>query len=57
MHTPLRCIIEVEAEKIFTWDLGKMLQAHDPGVWFGESQKLINKYMAQAHLDLSVSVD
>ena len=57
VHTPLRCIIEGEPEKIFTWDLGKMLQAHDPGVWFGESQKLINKYMTQAHLDLSVSVD
>ena len=55
VHTPLRCIIEVVAEKILTWDLGKMLEAHDEGVWFGESQKLINKYMAQANLDLSVS--
>ncbi len=45
VHTPLRCIIEVVPEKILTWDLGKMLDAHDPGVWFGESQKLIEKYM------------
>jgi general stress protein 26 len=45
VHTPLRCIIEVVPEKILTWDLGKMLDAHDPGVWFGESQKLVEKYM------------
>jgi hypothetical protein len=38
-----------------TWDLGKMLEAHDEGVWYGESQKLVNKYMSQAQLDLSVS--
>ena len=35
VHTPLRCILEVVPEKIMTWDLGKMLEAHDPGVWFG----------------------
>lgn len=45
VHTPLRCIIEVIPEKIMTWDLGKMLEAHDPGVWFGESQVLVEKYM------------
>ena len=45
VHTPLRCIIEVVPEKILTWDLGKMLEAHDPGVWFGESQKLVEKHM------------
>ncbi len=45
VHTPLRCIIEVIPEKILTWDLGKMLEAHDPGVWFGESQFLVQKYM------------
>lgn len=45
VHTPLRCIIEVVPEKILTWDLGKMLEAHDPGVWFGESQHLVQKYM------------
>ncbi len=45
VHTPLRCIIEVVPEKILTWDLGKMLEAHDPGVWFGESQKLVKKHM------------
>ncbi len=26
--------------------LGKMLDAHDEGVWYGESQKLVEKYMA-----------
>lgn len=46
VHTPLRCIIEVIPEKIMTWDLGKMLEAHDPGVWFGEAQKLVQKYMS-----------
>jgi general stress protein 26 len=56
VHTPLRCIIEVHPEKILTWDLGKMLQAHDDGVWYGESQKLINKHMSQECLDLSVEV-
>jgi general stress protein 26 len=55
VHTPLRCIIEVVPEKIMTWDLGKMLEAHDDGVWYGEAQKLINKYMDQKFLDLSVS--
>jgi general stress protein 26 len=57
VHTPLRCLIEVIPEKIMTWDLGKMLEAHDDGVWYGESQKLINMHMSQAHLDLSVSKD
>ena len=37
VHTPLRTIIKVIPEKIITWDLGKMLEAHDPGVWFGEA--------------------
>jgi len=41
----LRCIIEVVPEKILTWDLGKMLEAHDPGVWIGEAQKLVEKHM------------
>ena len=45
VHTPLRCIIEVVPEKIMTWDLGKMLEAHDEGVWYGESQKLVSKYI------------
>ena len=57
VHTPLRCIIEVVPEKIMTWDLGKMLEAHDDGVWYGEAQKLVNKYMAKKNLDLSVSSD
>lgn len=55
VHTPLRCIIEVIPEKIMTWDLGKMLEAHDDGVWYGESQKLVNTFMSRKHLDLSVS--
>ena len=54
VHTPLRCIIELIPEKIMTWDLGKMLEAHDDGVWFGESQKLVSKFMAQKFLDASV---
>ena len=54
VHTPLRCIIEVVPEKIFTWDLGKMLEAHDDGVWYGESQKLVSKFMDQQYLDASV---
>lgn len=40
VHTPLRAIIKVVPEKIMTWDFGKMVQAYDPGVWFGESHKL-----------------
>jgi general stress protein 26 len=40
VHTPLRAIIKVHPEKIMTWDFGKMVQAYDPGVWFGESHKL-----------------
>jgi len=54
VHTPLRCIIEVVPEKIFTWDLGKMLEAHDEGVWYGESQKLVSSFMDQQYLDASV---
>ena len=54
VHTPLRCIIEVIPEKILTWDLGKMLEAHDDGVWYGESQKLINKHMTPEALKLSI---
>jgi general stress protein 26 len=54
VHTPLRCIIEVIPEKIFTWDLGKMLEAHDDGVWYGESQKLVSSFMDQQYLDASV---
>jgi general stress protein 26 len=54
VHTPLRCIIEVIPEKIMTWDLGKMLEAHDDGVWYGESQKLVSKFMDKKYLDASV---
>jgi len=50
VHTPLRCIIEVVPEKIMTWDLGKMLEAHDEGVWYGESTKLVAKYMDPKYL-------
>ena len=44
VHTPLRTIIKVIPEKIITWDLGKMLEAYDPGVWFGEAYDLV-KYL------------
>lgn len=54
VHTPLRCIIEVVPEKILTWDLGKMLDAHDEGVWYGEGQKLVSKFMDQKYLDSSI---
>jgi nitroimidazol reductase NimA-like FMN-containing flavoprotein (pyridoxamine 5'-phosphate oxidase superfamily) len=54
VHTPLRCIIEVIPEKILTWDLGKMLEAHDEGVWYVESQKLVSKFMDQQFLDSSI---
>lgn len=40
VHTPLRAIIRVHPEKVMTWDFGKMVQAYDPGVWFGEAHKL-----------------
>lgn len=40
VHTPLRAIIKVHPEKIMTWDFGKMVEAYDPGVWFGESSRL-----------------
>jgi general stress protein 26 len=45
VHTPLRVIIKVIPQKIMTWDFGKMLEAHDPGVWFGEAQAMVEKYM------------
>lgn len=50
VHTPLRCIIEVVPEKIMTWDLGKMLEAHDEGVWYGEATKLVAKHMDPKYL-------
>lgn len=37
IHTPLRAIIELVPEKIISWDLGKMVEAYDPGVWFNEA--------------------
>ena len=51
VHTPLRCIIEVVPEKIMTWDLGKMLEAHDEGVWYGESIKLVQKHINPKNLN------
>jgi len=51
VHTPLRCIIEVIPEKIMTWDLGKMLEAHDEGVWYGESIKLVANHMDPKYLN------
>mgnify|MGYP001171344535 FL=1 len=40
VHTPLRAIIKVHPEKLMHWDFGKMIEAYDPGVWFGESYRL-----------------
>lgn len=51
VHTPLRCIIEVVPEKILTWDLGKMLEAHDEGVWYCESLKLVKDYIDPKYID------
>ena len=50
VQTPLRCLIAVVPEKILTWDLGKMLEAHDDGVWYGESQKLVAPHMDPKYL-------
>lgn len=44
VHTPLRTIIKVIPDKIVTWDFGKMLEAHDPGVWFGEAYAMQKPY-------------
>lgn len=44
VHTPLRTIIKVIPKKIMTWDLGKMLEAHDPGVWFDEAYLMQKQY-------------
>ncbi len=44
VHTPLRTIIKVIPTKIMTWDLGKMLEAHDPGVWFNEAYEMQKAY-------------
>jgi general stress protein 26 len=44
VHTPLRTIIKVIPQKILTWDLGKMLEAHDRGVWFNEAYQMSKKY-------------
>ncbi len=41
VHTPLRTIIKVIPDKIINWDFGKMLEAHDPGVWFGEAYDMV----------------
>lgn len=41
VHTPLRTIIKVIPDKVITWDFGKMLEAHDPGVWFGEAYDMV----------------
>lgn len=37
VHTPLRFLIKVVPEKTMSWDLGKMVQAYEKGVWFGEA--------------------
>ena len=39
VDTPLRAIIKVIPERVISWDFGKMLQAHDDGVWFDEAYR------------------
>ena len=41
VHTPLRTILKVIPDKIISWDFGKMLEAQDPGVWFGEAYEMV----------------
>jgi general stress protein 26 len=40
VHTPRRAIIKVVPNKIMHWDFGKMVEAHAPGVWFGEAHQM-----------------
>jgi len=41
VHTPLRAIIKVIPSKTMSWDFGKMVQAYEKGVWFGESYDMV----------------
>ena len=41
VHTPLRAIIKVIPDKTMSWDFGKMVQAYQKGVWFGESYNMV----------------
>ncbi|MBM4199672.1 MAG: pyridoxamine 5'-phosphate oxidase [Gammaproteobacteria bacterium] len=41
VHTPLRILIKVIPEKTMSWDLGKMVEAYEPGVWYGESYNMV----------------
>ncbi|MCC7411089.1 MAG: pyridoxamine 5'-phosphate oxidase family protein [Gammaproteobacteria bacterium] len=41
IHTPNRVIIRVIPEKTMSWDFGKMVNAYEKGVWFGEAYKMV----------------
>jgi len=41
VHTPLRAIIKIVPNKTMSWDFGKMVQAYEKGVWFGESYDMV----------------
>lgn len=43
VDTPLRSIIKVIPERVVSWDFGKMVQAYDQGVWFGEAYSFPQK--------------
>jgi len=44
VHTPFRRIIKIVPNKVMSWDFGKMVNSYEPGVWFGEASKMIEKY-------------
>jgi general stress protein 26 len=41
IHTDLRAIIKVNPTKVISWDFGKMVEAHQPGVWFGDAYDMV----------------
>jgi len=47
VHTDLRAIIKVIPEKVMSWDFGKMVQAHTPGLYFGGSYDVIKAHLAK----------
>jgi len=44
VHTPLRAIIKVVPNKVMSWDFGKMVMAHEDGVWFNEAYLCSKQY-------------
>ncbi len=41
VHTPLRILIKVIPQKTMSWDLGKMVELYEPGVWFNEAYNMV----------------